>query len=115
MTTTIDQFPPHRDTPQQKAILRSSKVARHVRKQFPRGTRVEATRAWDEPGNGRLGTVVAHIPGSSNDGGRLHVLWDDPHPITGGVHFSRNLWAGALLVVDPQTGRGTVRPGLKKG
>ena len=113
MSATLAAFPPHQDTPQQKATLRSNKAAGHVRKMFPRGTRVEATRSFDEPGDGRLGTIVAHIPGGSADGGRLTVLWDDPNPFGGGPWVGRNVWAGALLAVDPQTGRGVVRPGLQ--
>lgn len=110
MTTELP--PAHVDTPQQARTLKSSKVAAHVRAMFPRGTRVESTRSFDEPGNGQLGTVVAHIPGGSADGGRLTVLWDDPRPFGGGPWVSRSMWAGGLLVVDPATGRGTVRPGL---
>lgn len=106
--------PAHVDTPQQARTLKSSRVAAHVRAMFPRGTRVEATRSFNEPGNGRLGTIVAHVPGSSADGGRLTVLWDDPNPFRPGPHVTRGVWAGGLLVVNPETGRGTVRPGLKK-
>lgn len=101
--------PPHIDTPQQKHILRSSRTAARVRRMFPRGTRVEATAAADRPGNGRIGTVAAHIPGSSADGGRLTVLWDDPNPFGGGPWLSTGMWAGALLVVDLATGRGVTR------
>lgn len=105
--------PEHVDTPAQKLTLRRSKVARWVRKTFPRGTRVEATAIFSEPGNGRFGTVVSHIPGQSADGGRLVVLWDEPSPFGGGPWISRAVWAGGLLVVDPETGRGIVRPGIE--
>lgn len=108
----LAQFPDHADTPQQQRVLRSSKVAAHVRRMFPRGTRVEATRSFDEPGNGRIGTVIAHIPGSSADGGTLKVLWDDPSPFGGGTWISPTMWAGGLLVVDPAIGKGVVRPGI---
>lgn len=106
--------PEHVDTPQQKRTLRSNKAAARVRAMFPRGTRVEATAGFDQPGNGRIGTVVSHVPGGSADGGRLTVLWDDPDPITGGQWISRAMWAGGLLVVDPATGRGTVRENIEQ-
>ena len=109
----MTELPPaHADTPQQKRTLRSNKVAGHVRRMFPRGTRVEATRSFDEMGTGQIGTVVAHIPGGSADGGRLKVLWDAPSPFGGGPWVSPAMWAGGLLVVDLVTGRGAVRPGL---
>ena len=110
MTTTPPPLPPeHVDTPQQKRTLRSNKTAAWVRKTFPRGTRVEATRAFDEPGNGRFGTVVSHVPGQSNDGGRLTVLWDEPSPFRSGPNVTRGIWPGGVLVVDPVTGKGIVR------
>ena len=112
--STPELPPEHQDTPGQKLTLRRSKVARHVRKQFPRGTRVEATAIFSEPGTGRLGTVIHHIPGSSADGGRLAVLWDEPNPFGGGQWISRAMWAGGLLVVDPATGRGIVRPRYRR-
>ena len=113
MTTTPSELPPaHVDQPQDKRALKSNKTAAWVRKTFPRGTRVEATCSFDEAGNGRIGTVVKHIPGFSNDGGHLAVLWDDPNPFGGGQWISPRMWPGGLLVVDPSTGRGTVRESM---
>lgn len=113
MTTTTPNLPAdHSDLPQDKRALKSNKTAAWVRKTFPRGTRVEATRSFDEPGNGRIGTVIKHVPGMSADGGVLAVLWDDPNPFGGGQWVSPRMWAGGLLVVDPATGRGIVREGM---
>lgn len=112
MTTTPDLPPAHVDTEQHKRCLKSNQAARTVRAMFPRGTRVEATKIFSEPGNGRLGTVVNHVPSMTADGGRLSVLWDDPNPFGGGVWISPAVWAGGLLVIDPATGKGTVRAGL---
>lgn len=105
----IDEFPPHQDTPQQKATLRSCRAARNTRARFPRGTRVEATRACTEPGNGILGTVVAHIPIANSMGGHIRVRWDNPQP---GSKPVATMNPTSLLVVDPETGRGVPRPGL---
>ena len=111
MTTTPPELPAdHRDQPQDKRALKANKSAAWVRKTFPRGTRVEATRSWDEPGNGRVGTVIFHVPSMTADGGRVAVLWDEPNPF--GDRISRAMWAGGLLVVDPSTGRGTVRESM---
>lgn len=113
MTTTPDLPAAHVDTPQQKTALRHNKSAALVRRMFPRGTRVEATKFFDQPGNGVLGTVVSHVPSMTADGGRLTVLWDDASPITGQRPWiSDRVWAGGLLVVDPATGRGVVRESL---
>lgn len=112
MTTTPELPPDHVDLPQDKRALKSNKSAAHVRKMFPRGTRVEATAIFSEPGNGRIGTVINHVPSMTADGGRLAVLWDDPNPFGSGPWISRAMWAGGLLVVDPETGRGIVREGM---
>lgn len=113
MTTTPDLPPGREDTPQQKLALKQNKSAALVRKMFPRGTRVEATKMWDQPGNGCFGTVIHHVPSMTADGGRLAVLWDGPNPITGKTPWiSDRVWAGGLLVVDPVTGRGTVRENI---
>lgn len=107
MTTELP--PAHVDTPQQKATLRSNRAARGTRARFPRGTRVEASRSATEPGNGILGTVVAHIPVGNAMGGHIKVVWDVRQP--GAVRVS-TMNPTSLLVVDPETGRGIVRPGL---
>jgi len=113
MTTTPPDLPPaHTDLPQDKRALKANKSAAWVRKTFPRGTRVEATRSWDEAGNGCIGTVIFHVPSMTADGGRVAVLWDDPNPFGGGRWISRAMWAGGLLIVDPATGRGTVRESM---
>lgn len=57
------------DTPQQKAILRQSKIARKVRKLYPAGTRV-TTGFMD-------GTVKRHVPNNNAQGGYLTVEWDN--------------------------------------
>lgn len=100
--------PAHVDTAQQRRILRSNPTAARVRAMFPRGTRVEATRSAELPGNGRFGTIIDHIPGSSADGGRLTVLWD-VDPFTGGPRIGRGIWAGALLIVRPGSDQGDIR------
>lgn len=110
------ELPPQRaDLPQDKRALRQNKTAAKVRKMFPRGTRVESTVAFSEPGLEIFGTVAGHIPGMSEDGGRLIVLWDKENPFGGGPHVTNRAWAGGLLIVDPETGRGIVRPGLPTG
>jgi len=113
-TTPVPDLPPDRpDQPQDKIALRRNKTAAWVRKTFPRGTRVEATAAFDQPGNGIIGTVIRHVPSMTADGGRLAVLWDGPNPHTGkSPWISDRMWAGGLLVVDPETGRGIVRPSV---
>jgi len=62
------------DTPQQKAILRKSKTAQKVRREWPVGTRVTANTK--EP-TGREGTVTRHVPGTNAQGGHLNVKWDN--------------------------------------
>jgi hypothetical protein len=109
MSVMTELPPAHPDTPQQKATLRSSEAARRTRARFPRGTRVEATRAVTEPGTGTFGTVVAHIPVGNAMGGHLRVVWDVRHP--GSVPVA-TMNPTSLLVVDPDTGRGVVRAGL---
>jgi hypothetical protein len=104
--------PAHADTPQQKSTLRSCRAARNTRTRFPRGTRVEATRACTEPGNGIFGTIVAHIPIGNAMGGHLKVLWDNPRL---GAQPVATMNPTSLLVVDPATGKGVVRTGLSGG
>lgn len=57
------------DTPQQQAILRQSRTARRVRRDFPQGTRVR-TRVMS-------GTVYRHVPHTNAQGGVLVVDWDN--------------------------------------
>jgi len=55
------------DTPQQKYILRTSRAARWVRRNYPNGTELEGA-------NGLRGTVKRHVP-TSSAGGYLVVEW----------------------------------------
>ncbi len=57
------------DTPQQKACLRQSRIARAVRRDYPQGQRIASTA-------GREGTVYRHVPGTNAQGGHLVVDWD---------------------------------------
>jgi hypothetical protein len=63
------------DTKQQKAILRQSKTARAVRRDFPEGTRVEGFTG--ARGTGSFGTVQRHVPHTNAQGGVLVVQWDN--------------------------------------
>lgn len=60
-----------RDTPAQKRILRTKRIAQVVRRDFPAGTRI---RNKDNPE--WTGTVFRHVPGMAADGGYLVVDWD---------------------------------------
>jgi hypothetical protein len=76
------------DTPQQKAILRQSRVARAMRQRFPEGQRVEAVSGQGptSSASGKLGTVQRHVPGQDAQGGYMVVLWDytwDGKPVVG--------------------------------
>jgi hypothetical protein len=60
---------PWSDTPQQKRVLRTHRVAAKVRRDYPYGKRVSS---------GRMdGTVYRHVPGSNGQGGYLVVDWDN--------------------------------------
>jgi hypothetical protein len=63
------------DTRQQRAILRQNATARKVRRDFPKGTRVEGFTG--ERGTGAFGTVERHVPHTNAQGGVLIVAWDN--------------------------------------
>lgn len=67
------------DTPQQRATLRRSAVARRVRRDYPQGQRVESVPGPGMSGNGVFGTVHRHVPQSNAQGGHLVVDWDNGH------------------------------------
>jgi len=74
-----------KDTPQQRAILRSNPTARKVRRRFPQGQRVHV-RVFTKDGSGVMiglsvlgGTVYRHVPGNNAQGGSVVVDWDNGH------------------------------------
>jgi hypothetical protein len=69
--------PPWEDTPQQKAILRSSRTARAMRKRFSYGQRVQVyAGAGSDETAGVQGTVYRHVPGLDAQGGVVVVDLD---------------------------------------
>jgi hypothetical protein len=64
------------DTKQQAAVLRQSKTAQAVRRQFPEGTRVRPNQSV-YAGLTTTGVVKRHIPMTDAQGGVLVVEWDN--------------------------------------